>query len=51
MGGGVHGSREGVFEQNVRVGCRCYKRETAMAETDFKYDVFISYSHKDEGWV
>ncbi|MFZ5909290.1 MAG: hypothetical protein ACOYYU_04680 [Chloroflexota bacterium] len=22
-----------------------------MAETEFKYDVFISYNHADEGWV
>jgi hypothetical protein len=22
-----------------------------MAETEFKYDVYISYSHKDEEWV
>jgi hypothetical protein len=27
------------------------RRLVNMAETDFKYDVFISYNHKDEKWV
>src|SRR6266542_2673196 len=35
----------------LKYGHHCRKRETAMAETEFKYDVFISYSHKDEEWV
>ncbi len=35
MGGGIHGSGEGVFGQIVKQGCHCHQRETGMADNAF----------------